>query len=169
MKKVLLLTLAALMISSVALADNVSMYSDISGTSCLISAAGFNSTAAVVHKFSLGATYSRFKVTLPAGSVPFGFTTCNAYPAIGVWTSDISVAYGGCLTGSWCVGTILAQLTSGEVKVEAADGQSGVLYTDCDFVEKVAGSGSAWVAPATGPCPTPTAQSTWGSVKALYR
>jgi hypothetical protein len=80
MKKVLLLTLAALMISSVALADNVSMYSDISGTSCLISAAGFNSTAAVVHKFSLGATYSRFKVTLPAGSVAVRFHDLQRVP-----------------------------------------------------------------------------------------
>jgi hypothetical protein len=40
-----------------------------------------------------------------------------------VATSDISVAYGTCMTGSWCVGTILANLTVGQLTVEAADGQ----------------------------------------------
>ena len=167
MKRLLLVAVVALTSASVARADNVSIYSDVSGAECNIPSAGFNSTAAVVHKFSTGATYSRWKLVLPPGSNFFGFTTCNAYPSIGVATSDISVAYGTCMTGAWCVGTILAGLTPGEIRVEAADGQPTLLYTDCDFNEKVASGGSACV--ALGCCViAATEQLTWGGVKALY-
>jgi len=169
MKKVLLLTLACLMISSVAMADHLGVYSDCTGSSCLL-AAGFNNGAtAVVHKFSLGATYSRWKTTFPAGSNVFGFTTQNSYPFIGNSATDISVAYGTCISGSFCIGTFTAILAPGEVVLSAADGQPTVLWADCDFGEFAGTGGSAWVG-LTGDCrEVATEQSTWGSVKALYR
>ena len=167
MKKVLLLTLAVLMISSVAMADHIGIYSDCSGSSCLL-APGFTTTAAVVHKFSLGATYSRWKLVLPAGSGFFSFTTQNAYPSIGTADNDISVAYGQCNNGSWCIGTMVANLAVGEARIEAANGQLTVLWANCDFAEFPGTGGSAWIG-QTGDCrEVATEQSTWGSVKALY-
>jgi len=168
MKKVLLLTLAVLMISSVAMADHLGVYSDCTGSSCLV-APGFQSTTAVVHKFSLGTTLSRWKVTVPAGSNVFSFTTQNSYPALGTATTDIAVAYGTCLTGSFCVGTFAAIWAPGEIQVTIADGQSMIIYAACDFGEHPATGGSAWVG-VPGDCrEVATEQSTWGSVKALYR
>jgi hypothetical protein len=168
MKKVLLLTLAVLMISNVAMADHIGYYSDCSGGSCLL-APGFSTTSAIVHKFSYGATYSRWKVVLPTGSSLFSFTTQNAYPSIGVPGSDLSVAYGQCNVGSWCVGTLVAQLANGVARVEAADGQLTVLWADCNFGEFPGTGGSAWVGGTPDCGDIATEQSTWGGVKALYR
>jgi len=168
MKKVLLLTLAVLMIASVAMADHLGVYSDCTGGSCLL-VPGFTSTAAVVHKFSLGTTLSRWKAVFPAGSNVFSFTTQNSYPSIGTATSDIAVAYGTCLTGSFCVGTFAAILAPGEIVLTVADGQPFIIWASCDFGEHPGTGGSAWVG-LTGDCrEVATEQSTWGSVKALYR
>lgn len=165
MKKVLLLTLAVLMISSVAMADHIGVYSDCTGSSCLI-APGANSVA-VVHKFSLGTTLSRWKIDM--GSSTF-FAFNSPYPAIGSATTDISVAYGSCLMGSNCIGTVFGNFAAGELKIVAADGQPYVLWADCNFGEHEGTGGSAWANGATGDCrEVATESSTWGSVKALYR
>jgi hypothetical protein len=166
MKKVLLLMVAVLMISSVAMADHLGVYADCSGASCSL-APGFTSTAAVVHKFTLGATGVRFKVTLPAGSSFFSFST--PYTPVGSMTSDLSVGYGQCLVGTICVGNIVAILNPGTINVLPADTFPNILYTDCVFAEKSATGGDAYVG-GTGDChEVATEQSTWGQVKALYR
>jgi len=166
MKKVLLLMVAALMISSVAMADHFGVYTDASGSSCLL-AAGFTSTATVCEKFSLGSTGSRFKVTLPAGSTFFSFNT--TWVPIGVLTSDLSLAYGQCLPGTIPLGQIVAILNPGQIDVLPADAFATIIFTNCDFGEFPATGGNAYVG-VTGPCnEIATEKSTWGSVKALYR
>jgi hypothetical protein len=166
MKKVLLLTLAVLMISSVAMADHIGVYTDASGSSCLI--APGSSSVTIVHKFSLGTTLSRWKIVLAPGSTFFAFN--SPYPAIGTATSDISVAYGSCMTGSFSIGQVFGAYSSGEITIVAADGQPYIIYANCDFAELPASGGSAWSGGATGDChEVATEQSTWGSVKALYR
>ncbi len=168
MKKVLLLMVAALMISSVAMADHFGVYSDATGSSCALGAANvFNPGATVIHKFTLGATGSRFKVTLPAGTSFFGFNT--TFVPIGVLTSDLSLGYGQCLTGSIPLGTITAIYAAGTLSVLPADAFATIIYTDCNFGEYPATGGTAYVG-GTGPCnEVATEQSTWGNVKALYR
>lgn len=167
MKKVLLLMVAVLMISSVAMADHFGVYSDATGSSCALGAAGFNPNANVIHKFTLGATGSRFKVTLPLGTLFFGFNT--PYVPIGVLTSDLSLGYGLCLNGSIPLGTITAQYTAGVISVLPADAFASIIYTDCSFGEYPATGGNAYVG-TEGPCnEVATEQSTWGNVKALYR
>jgi hypothetical protein len=168
MKKVLLLMVAVLMVSSVAMADHIGVYSDASGSSCLVGS-GFQSNVTVIHRSLLGATGSRFKITLPAGSAFFAFNT--SYVPVGNMQTDLSLGYGDCLTGSFVIGTIVANLTSGTISVLPADTFVSIIYTDCTFAELPATGGNAYVAPATGNCnePLATEQSTWGQVKALYR
>jgi hypothetical protein len=167
MKKVLLLMVAALMISSVAMANHFGVYVDGTGSSCELGAAGFNSTATVCEKFSIGSTGCRFKVTLPPGSNFFSFSTTLV--PIGVLTSDLSLGYGQCLNGTIPLGQIVAVLAPGTMTVSAADGFPNIIYTDCSFGEYPGTGGNAYVA-GTGPCgEIATEQSTWGSVKALYR
>jgi hypothetical protein len=167
MKKILLLMVSALLISSVAMATpHYGVYSDCTGTSCSI-AAGFTSTTALVEKFSTGTTGCRLKVTFPAGTTFFAFT--SPFVPIGNLTTDLSLGYGACLTGTTCLGTITAILAPGTISVVAADGFNCIIYTDCSFGEYCGHGGTAYVG-TTGNCnEVPTHPSTWGQVKALYR
>jgi hypothetical protein len=168
MKKVLLLMVAVLMISSVAMsAPHYGVYSDCSGSSCSL-VAGFTQTIALVEKFSTGTTGCRLKVAFPAGTNFFGFTT--PYVPIGTLTSDLSLGYGVCLTGTNCLGTIAAILAPGTAQVLAADTFANIIYTDCSFGELIGHGGTAYIG-GTGDCnePNATQPSTWGQVKALYR
>lgn len=173
MKKVLLLMVAVLMISSVAMADHIGLYNDGAGTTCLIAPGGhFSGTDCfVIEKFTTGSTGSRFKINFPAGSAVFAFTPAGAFSALGTATSDLSVGYGGCQTGTIVVGNLVCNLTAGTGAVVAADLQTDVLYTDCGFTQKVA-TGGTFTIGASGPAPcgeVATEPTTWGSVKALYR
>lgn len=175
MKKVLLLVAAALMVASVAIAtpDHISVYTDNTGASCNL-AAGFSATATVLYQGFTpgGSTGARFKVVPPAGgSVIFSFQT--TYVTIGTITNDLSIAYGGCVEGTFPIGTLLAQWAPGNGgAVVAADGFPGILMTDCQFGEYPATGGTFCVAsPSECFCTPPVANepSTWGKVKSLYR
>ena len=169
MKKLLLLTLCLSLVSSAALADHIGVFSDVTGVSCDLGAAGqFSSTATVIHKYTTGATGSRFKVTFPAGTAFFGFNT--PYVTIGALNTDLSVAYGQCVYGEIVLGTINAVYAAGTGKVEKAELQPIILYTNCLFAELEATGGLFTVAAGGNICiSTPVEPSTWGSVKALYR
>jgi len=168
MKKVLLLMVACLMVSGVASADHFGVYSDATGSSCALGAAGvFNPSATVIEKFSLGSTGCRFKVVMPAGTAFFGFNT--PFVPIGALTTDLSLGYGQCFNGSIVLGTINAIYGAGTLSVLPADGFTNIIYTDCLFGEFNATGGNAYVG-STGNCnEVATEASTWGNVKALYR
>lgn len=168
MKKVLILMVAVLSVASVSFADNISVYSDCTGSNCELAPNAFTTSAGVVHKFSLGATGSRFKVagTGIAGAI-LAFNT--PFVPVGNINTDLSLGYGSCQVGSFCLGTLIMQTSAGGViDVLPADTFTNVLYTDCNFAELSATGGRAYVG-TSGPCPNPTAQSTWGQVKSLYR
>ena len=168
MKSLLLLVVALLMTASAAKADHIGIYSDASGSSCYLGNAGFNNTATVVHKFSLGATSSRFKVTLPAGSTFFAFST--PFVPIGDLTSDLSLGYAACPNGSIPLRTIVAVLTAGIARGLPADNFSYIIYDAC-FGEYPATGGYGYVGLSTDyPCSEVAVESsTWGKVKSLYR
>jgi hypothetical protein len=172
MKKVLLLMVAVLMISSVAMADHIGLYGDLAGSTCLV-APGFaqGNTAFVLHKFTTGATGSRWKINFPAGSTIFAFSPAGTFSPLGNVTTDMSVGYGGCNTGTLYLGYCVGSLTAGAGAVVAADLQTNVIYTDCGFTQLNA-TGGTFTVGAAGPAPcgeVPTEPTTWGSVKALYR
>jgi len=169
MKKFLLLTMCLLMVSSAALADHIGVYSDGSASSCNLGniAGQFSPNATVIHRFTTGATGSRFKVTFPAGTSYFGFNT--PYVPVGALNTDLSLGYGQCLNGSIVLGTINAIYAAGTGHVEKADLQSIILYTNCLFAELPATGGVFYVGGIAGCGEAPVEPSTWGSVKALYR
>jgi len=165
MKKVLLLMVAALMISSVAFAGHIGVYTDATGASCSF-APGFNPTVTIIEKFSTGSTGLRFKMD-PGPNGVFGFNT--PFVPVGALTTDLSLAYGQCLSGSIVLGTAIMSLASGQLNILAADGFPHILYTDCIFAELEGTGGRAYVG-TTGDCgEIATEQSTWGQVKSLYR
>jgi hypothetical protein len=171
MKKVLLLMVAVLMVSSVAMAvEHIGVYTDGTGQSCALGniAGQFSPTATVIQTTTTGATGSRFKVTFPVGTSFFGFNT--PYVPVGALNTDLSLGYGFCLNGSIVLGTINAIYTAGTGKLEKADLQAQIIYTDCSFGEYPATGGYFYVN-GTGPCEdvVATEPSTWGQVKALYR
>jgi len=170
MKKVLLLMVAVLMVSSVAMADSIGVFSDNTGSSCALGniAGQFSPTATIIHTSPGGATGSRFKVTFPAGTAFFGFN--SPFVPVGALNTDLSLGYGSCITGSIVLGTINAIYGAGTGKLEKADLQSQIIYTDCSFGEYPATGGYFYVN-STGPCTdiVATEPSTWGQVKSLYR
>lgn len=176
MRKMLMLcALLLIALPQIAAADHIGVYSDASGSGCMI-APGISTTSAVVHKFSLGAVGSRFRVAFPPGTTVYAFNTWNAYPAVGDVQTGIGVAYGTCLQGSWAVGTFVADYAPGAVCMHSAIGFPTINYFDCNFDELPAsGSGASVGSPCGahngGPACGPVAveSSTWGSVKSLYR
>ncbi len=167
MKRMLLLLVSLLLISSVAMADHIGIYSDATGSSCYLGPAGaFNPTATIIQKFSSGATGSRFKASLPVGSNFFGFNT--PYVPVGVLTSDLSLGYGTCLAGSIVLGTVIAIYGPGQVNIVPAETFPNIIYTNCSFGEFPATGGTGYV--GSGECNDFAVEaSTWGGVKALYR
>ena len=165
MKKVLLLMVAVLMISSVAMAGHVGIYTDGTGSSCSFAPA-FNPAVNIIEKFSLGSTGIRFSMN-PGANMIFGFNT--PFVPVGALGSDLSLAYGQCLNGSIVLGTALMQLTGGTMQIIPAQGFPNIIFTDCSFGEYPATGGTAYVG-TTGNCnEVATENSTWGQVKALYR
>jgi hypothetical protein len=170
MKRTLLLLFSLLLISNAALADHIGIYSDPSGAECRLTAGV--TTAWVIHKYNAtGATASRFRID-SSSLVGTIFVFNSTYVTIGNWNTDVSIAYGGCLSGPIVLGSFLMNATGGRLYVREAQGQSCIVYTDCNFSEYCATGGNACVAcQSSCECQicAPTEQSTWGSVKALYR
>ncbi|HET6347969.1 MAG TPA: hypothetical protein VFH88_02700 [Candidatus Krumholzibacteria bacterium] len=169
MKRVLLLTIGALLISSTAFADFFGIFSDATGQVCNISS-GFSTTATILEKFSAGSTGSRFKMDLSLcpGTAFYSFNT--PFVPIGVLTSDLSLAYGQCLTGDIVLGTIIAVWAPGAVSIVAADNFATIIYTDCSFGEYAATGGHTSIDGDGHGCnEDPVRNTTWSGVKALYR
>ena len=165
MRRMLLLFVSLLLVSSIAVADHIGIFSDATGSSCLLPA-GFTTTCAVVHRYSLGATASRWYIDSSSliGAV-FAFST--SYTTTGSFDNILSVGYGTCLTGTFPLGTLIMATTSGWLSIK---GFPGVIYTDCNLVEHSATAGRACVGCGADPCPILAAEpSTWGRVKSLYR
>jgi hypothetical protein len=167
MKTVLLLTISLLLVASVAMADNIGVYSDETGSSCDLAPGFSNNAATLIHQYSAGATGSHFKVKFPAGSSFFAFN--SPIVSVGNLNTGVSLSYGECLNTPIVLGTITAILAVGTVEVLPADGFAHVYVTDCSLTERPSTASKAYVG-VTGDCGILAAESaTWGKVKALYR
>jgi hypothetical protein len=172
MKK--LVTLALLLITSAApaFADHIGIYRDATGQSCRLDP-GYNNNATIIHKYSLGATGSEFRVDFSQAPGSTFIAFHSPFVSLGDLTTGIAFAYGGrCLTGNIVVGTIEATLIAGSLQVTPRDGFWFIMYAACATAEYTATGGTAIIGfEATGNCndPTATEQSSWGRVKALYR
>jgi hypothetical protein len=167
MKRILILALVVLSIAGAASASYISIYSDASGGSCVL-APGFNPNVTIIQKFTLGTVSVRFSLTRG----PNEFLAFNSpYATIGNLTSDITVQYGGCRTGSLVIGTATMNLVGDKLYIHPAQGQTIVIDTDCAFVDHKAMWGYASVGNPYDVCnqQLATESSTWGRVKSLYR
>lgn len=169
MKRILLLAVSMMSLANAAMADQIGIYNDATGSSCQI-ATGFNPNVVIIHKLSLGTTGSRFKMVFSPGSTFFNFAT--PFTTIGSLTTDLEVQYGQCLTGSFVVGYVVAVFQPGTLEIAPADGAEGyVIAYNCVPVQRYAYTNSACVGGVGNCCSTPVATepTTWGAVKALYR
>jgi hypothetical protein len=185
MKKVLMITLALTLCAGAAFADHVSTYVDPAGMDCTLT--NFTpfpgqTSAYVIHRQNSGATASQFAVIDASGMAFAGFA--SPYLTIGT-LADLSVAYGGCLTGDLMIvqinwfafpGTVYtcdSKVSLGPAPTTPLPGQ--IAIADCNFQYRSSWGGVMWVGPDADLCkqdtcgPNPVAETTWGGVKALYR
>lgn len=165
MKKLLALALLPFIFVRPALADHIGIYSDQTGTSCLL-AAGFSHTATVLHRFSAGAMASFFTITATGGSNVFALE--SEYPVVGSINSSLLVSYGQCLSGTIVVGKVVGVFLPGIVSVTPAPGYDSAIYENCASIRLPATGGQVYIGGA-GNCVIAVEPSTWGAVKALYR
>lgn len=179
MKKILMLALAMTMVAGVAMADDIGIFTDqIGGDNCTLVPPAFQPfTVYVVHRAPGGATGSVFKLTNTSG-YSLSAAVLGGYLSIGDAFTDLSLAYGGCLTGSIAVlsvngfGFPVPGQVCGVVQVGNVPSQAASLTVDCNFAEIPAGAGKfVFNSDMTCPCiePNATEESTWGKVKNLYR
>ncbi len=183
MKKVLMLTLALTMCSGVAMADHIGIYGDQSGSGCVLTLAGLpNMTSAyIVHKYSAGSTASQFKVTDASSLTAANQVT--PFLMLGTWNTDLSLAYGSCLSGDILLMTLnffyFGQPTTCANTLEIVPAPTAAVPGAISIVDCATPSGNLYTANGgraftVEGCPSgcgeiATAEKTWGGVKALYR
>jgi hypothetical protein len=169
MRKLLVLTVSLFLVTNAAMADHIGIYAEEAGYTCDINT-GFSTTAAIVHKFSAGATGARFKMDLSQTPGTVYFTFVTPYTPSGALTSDLSIGYGTCVSGSFAIGTILATWAPGIVSMVPAQGFASIITADCAFQEHNATGGQATIGGGNPVCPHAAVEAaTWGKVKSLYR
>ena len=161
-----------LLMGSAALADHIGIYRDAGGESCRLDP-GYSTNATIIHKYSLGATGSIFRVDFSQAPGSTFIAFHSPFVPLGVLTTGIMIGYGGqCATGNIVVGTIEAILGPGILSVAPYTEFPNIEYSACEAINYPATGGTAIVG-FEGPddCSDPTAaeQSTWGRVKSLYR
>jgi hypothetical protein len=173
MKKLLIATLPLLLIASTASAQFFRVVSDPVNQECYLGPAGSNDHAAIIMKFTAGTTGARFKIHVPPGSGIFSVS--SPYTMAGDFT-NLTISYGTCLfgTGPFVIATFVSTLVEGSAEVWPAEGETGIIVTDCAFQQVCCGSSYGTIIgpnPPSEGCgiPLATESSTWGAVKALYR
>jgi hypothetical protein len=186
MKKFVLTVMAVVAIASPAFAQSgdISSYSDAAGTSCNITDASVSVLSVyLLHKHTSGATASQFTVT-PAGGAVLTYLSVAEAPGmlrIGNANDDMSLAYGGCITGDFLIATVTylgsgtsapcSRITLTPAPSSAIPGELAMV--DCASPSgnlAVPGNGVAIINPnVTCQCDVPVQAKTWGSIKALYR
>src|SRR5262249_55949564 len=144
---------------------------DASGSSCQLSGVGFMTTPTVLHRFTLGATASRWYINagFAPGTTILAFTT--PYTTVGDIHNDLRVGYAQCLTGTIVLGTlVMVSGGIGHIDLIAAQGFANIIYTDCSSGEHPATGGNAYMNGSNNCGEIDAVEpSTWGQVKSLYR
>ena len=178
MKKVLLLTLAVVCISSLAYGQDsgtIDIFSDPQLTDCNITAVG-QFTVYIGHTNSTGATASAFRIDHPSTYFFLGEQQAQGL-MIGNSETGVGLSYNTCLSGSFLILTInyLDQGT-GTCELMTVLGDqthvSGqVAVVDCnETARRYDQAGQARVNPdGSCQCAIPVEETTWGGIKALYQ
>ncbi len=184
MKRVVLMALALLGVSSFALGQDIGsidVFSDAALTTCNFTEDGGTMRVYIAHTHSTATAGSMWKLTRSGGAEGLALellSTTTPYLAIGSNVEEsYAVAYLGCLSGTFLIATV-TYIGEGLVPAcalftiePADDAPTGKIeMVDCadhKFVLDQAGQGR--VNPdGTCQCSVPASATTWGKVKALY-
>lgn len=187
MKRVVLMALALLGVSSFALGQDIGsidLFSDAALTTCNFTEDGGTFRVYVAHTHSTGTAASMWKLQRSGGAEGPQLellSTTSPYLSLGSNVEEsFAVSYQGCRSGSFLIATVTyfgdpdlgvtpacALLTIAPA-IDAPTGK--VEMVDCAdnrFVLDVAGQGRI-NADGTCQCSVPASATTWGKVKALY-
>ncbi len=170
MKKMLLIALATLFVSSFAYsADYIGLYADPDHNICTLPASSF--TMYVLTWMSDNAMSGvEFRCVMPpiatAGTVVNG---PDVSFTVGTFTSDFSVTFNTCQVG-WkevCHVPITVTPGSGVIRVEKGEWASDLMIIDCDWIEiPISVANHMYIGE---PCITiGTQDATWGTIKSLF-
>jgi hypothetical protein len=191
MRKFLTVAVILALCSGVAMAHHVGAYADDHGLDCTLNVpAGFPTpnNFYLIHKQNPGGQGSQFKVG-DAGLTAGGFIRSgqsSPYLTLGNWFgesgfADITITYGGCVIGDTVVGTLVyfygfgTQTCNTKLEVLPSPTKGGVYFVTCDFFQVPGSGGRAFAGAGADDCPEgcneplATSETTWGSIKALYR
>jgi len=181
MKKVLLLMVAVMCVSGLAYGQSnvgsIDIFSDANLTDCNITAppAGvFPVWIAQTNVFD-GTTAVQFALVTPSTMLNVG-EIASFFLTLGNTTTGVSIAYGGCKTGTFLLLQInyLGQGATAPcelITVVRDPIKPGIQYIDCDEnLIIVPQAGQARVNPDISClCAVPVHETTWGGIKALYQ
>jgi hypothetical protein len=184
MKKFVLTVLAIAVAASPALAQvgDISAYADGAGTSCnIVDAAPGLISVYVLHKHTIGGTASQWAINLNGGAT-MTFTGLTAAPGmlmLGTPPTDVSIAYGGCVTGDFLIATATyfgtgtspacSFINFSPAPTSPLPGQVASVACDLETLNVVP-TGQANINPnGTCQCDVAVSETTWGGIKALYR
>jgi len=184
MKRVVLMALALLGVSSFALGQDIGsidVFSDAALTTCNFTEDGGSLKVYVAHTHSTGTAASMWKLTRSGGAegtVLELLSTTSPYLSLGSNVEEsFAVSYQGCLSGSFLIATVTylgegltpaCALFTIEPANDAPTGKIEMVdCADTKFVLDQAGQGR--INPdGTCQCSVPASATTWGKVKALY-
>lgn len=184
MKRLLILSLATLLIHGVAFAQpdvgSLDVYTDVNMTSCnFVDAGGLVQVHVFASHSGTGTTAAQWKLDVPASWQHLGDQ--NVFQtAIGTTISGISIAYGSCLTGDFLI-TSASFFGSGVPTCtyigivpdpDAPTGQIEVVDCQLPTPGKVLFSQlGQGVVNSDGSCDciVPVQDRTWGGIKAIYQ
>jgi hypothetical protein len=128
----------------------------------------------IFHMFTLGATMSEWRLSVPSDWEFIGDTKYFGDVA-GTSVEGCTVSYGGCLTGNLML--VRASFFGSPdlngsppcslIRIVAAPGNDGVLMLDCAQNVNLI-PGGIGIINDNGRCPSPVASTTWGQIKTLY-
>jgi hypothetical protein len=178
MKRVVFLTVAAVMAASMVFAQggSIGLFADPAGTNCNLADVIPGMTVYyVVHVNTPGATACEFSAPKPACVAAMYLSDASVYPVtVGNSQTGVSIGYGLCLGGPINV-LKLNYFTQGTTlpccrfPVLPHPVNGGPWMVDCANTQLPATGGQGIVnANATCQCNVPAEDTTWGQVKSLY-
>ena len=164
-------------LSSPACAGWISIYSDVTLSSCALSDAAPGLVNIYVADFGWdGSTGSRFRIVASPGFTGTWLAETSPFTTIGTSPTDFSVGYANCMVGHFVILTMTYQMfgtsTCSTLSIAPAVGFPEVYCTYCMGLTPCYGFDSLHVNCQEGNrCNNPVAveSMTWGKVKALYR
>ena len=171
------LLVALLVLPMSASADHVGIYNDANGTSCFLANPSGLVSVYIVHIYTLGTRGSQFTFQDQSGQLFLAAVPLDGSIPVGDPSTGIQVAYSDCYVGHFAPFRLDYLITTpivpcqNRLRILPYPGDTNVMVVDCSLLFKPATGGEFVFGPpeCTGCSANPTAETTWGGVKALYK